>query len=87
MKITIEFENPCELVDLLRKLSAELNDNEPTVDADYLKSCQEGYESLRKTIADNDSGIMKVNKPPRYPTMYTEQDETPISHDHTKIIP
>jgi len=60
MKITIEFENPCELVDLLRKLSAVIINDEPISVVDF------------------------SFKGP-HPTMYTEQDETPISHDHTKV--
>ena len=82
MKITLEFEHSHELTALLVELASKIEQPEACCDADYLKSCQDGYEWMKKMI--NDNGVVKINKPLRYPAMYTQFDETPISHDHTK---
>jgi len=75
MKITIEFEHPCELVDLLRKLSDVLINDEPV----------NGFDSSFKSLTPAQMAEAlrpAINSKSPQPTMYTEQDETQISHDH-----
>lgn len=84
MKITLELEHPRELTALLVELASKIEQSEACCDADYLESCQDGYARMKKMIDENDSGVVKINKPLRYPAMYTQFDEIPISHDHTK---
>ena len=75
MKITIEFENPCELTALLVEIASKIEQSE---------DCCKPYEPM-KPAQMAEALRSAINSKSPQPAMYTQSDETPISHDHTKV--